>query len=164
MRCLYCGHGDQRVLDSRPTPDGETIRRRRECPNCNRRFTTTERAEMPRIFVVKRNGGRQEFSREKVLTSMVLAAGKRPVSLERLEIAADKIERDLLGLLTDEVTTVEVGRRVMAELSVIDTVAYVRFASVYQEFETVSDFTALVERVQREEVNARYSHLQDALL
>lgn len=119
---------------------------------------------MPRLFVVKRNGGRQEFSREKVLSSMVLAAGKRPVPLERLEIAADKIERDLLGLLSDEVTTVEIGRRVMAELSVIDTVAYVRFASVYQEFETVSDFTALVERVQREEVNARFAHLQDALL
>ena len=164
MRCPYCGHGDQRVLDSRPTPDGETIRRRRECPSCTRRFTTTERAEKPRVYVVKRGGEREEFSRDKVLNSMVLAAGKRPVSLERLEIAAAAIERDVLGDLIDEIPTHEIGRRVMAELSVIDTVAYIRFASVYQDFETVSDFTMIVDRVQRDEITARFSHLQDALL
>lgn len=164
MRCPYCGHGDQRVLDSRPTPDGETIRRRRECPNCTRRFTTIERAEKPRLFVVKRGGGREEFSRDKVLGSMLIAARKRPVSIERLEVAAATIERDLLGELVDEVPTAEIGRRVMGELSVIDTVAYVRFASVYQEFDTVSDFAGLVERVQREETALRFSHLQDALL
>lgn len=164
MRCPYCGHGDQRVLDSRPTPDGETIRRRRECPACTRRFTTIERAEKPRLYVVKRGGGREEFSREKVLNSMVLAAGKRPVTLERLEIAAAAIERDLFGDLAEEIASVEVGRRVMNELRGIDSVAYIRFASVYQDFDTVSDFISLVDRVQSDETHARYSHLQDALL
>ncbi len=159
MQCPYCGHGDQRVLDSRPTPDGGTIRRRRECPACTRRFTTIERAERPRLYVVKRGGGREEFSADKLLASMRVAARKRPVSTERLELAATKIERDLLAEGLDEVTTAEVGRRVMGELSIVDTVAYVRFASVYQEFETVSDFARLVERVQREEALARLAPL-----
>ena len=155
VQCPYCGHPDQRVLDSRPTPDGGTIRRRRECPACTRRFTTIERAERPRLFVVKRGGGREEFSRDKLLASMRVAARKRPVSVESLEAAATRIERDLLAELHDEVATREVGRRVLGELALVDTVAYVRFASVYEEFETVSDFARIVENVQRDEALAR---------
>lgn len=159
VQCPYCGHPDQRVLDSRPTPDGGTIRRRRECPACTRRFTTIERAERPRLFAVKRGGGREEFSRDKLLASMRVACRKRPVSVERLEAAAAKIERDLLAEPRDEATTREIGRRVMAELSVVDTVAYVRFASVYEDFDTVSDFARIVETVQRDEALARLEPL-----
>ncbi|MGV3614371.1 MAG: transcriptional regulator NrdR [Fimbriimonas sp.] len=163
MRCPFCGYDDLKVLDSRPVPDGETIRRRRECLSCARRFTTVERAERPRLFVVKRDGGREEFNREKAFESMRIACRKRPVSIETLREAVGRIERDLFQEVEDEVTTKEVGGRVMRELSTIDTVAYVRFASVYQEFETVADFAAMVEKVQQEEALAPF-RLQESLL
>lgn len=164
MRCPFCGYDDLKVLDSRPVPDGESIRRRRECLKCARRFTTVERAERPRLFVVKRDGGREEFSRDKVFESMRIAARKRPVPTELLREAVGRIERDLFQEFEDEVSTKEVGGRVLRELAVVDTVAYVRFASVYQEFETVADFAAVVEKVQREEALAPFRGLQEALL
>jgi transcriptional repressor NrdR len=164
MQCPFCGYIDQKVLDSRPGTDGESIRRRRECVRCSRRFTTFERYERPRLFVVKRDGGRQEFSREKVFESMRVACGKRPVSMETLRESVARIERDLFHEFEDEVNSREIGGRVMRELSSIDTVAYVRFASVYQEFETVSDFAEVVERVQREEALAPFKDLQESLL
>jgi transcriptional repressor NrdR len=164
MRCPFCGYDDLKVLDSRPVPDGETIRRRRECLSCTRRFTTVERAERPRLFVVKRDGGREEFNRDKVFESMRIACRKRPISTEKLKESVARIERDLFQEAEDEVTTKEVGGRVMRELATVDTVAYVRFASVYQEFETVADFAALVEKVQQEEALAPFKSMQEALL
>lgn len=147
MKCPYCGFEDQKVLDSRAARDGEAIRRRRECLSCGRRFTTFEAPEMPRLYVVKRGGARQEFSREKVLNSMLVACGKRPVPLDTVRAAAERIEKDLFQEFEDEVPSSEVGERVMRELQGIDTVAYVRFASVYKQFETIADFQNIVEDV-----------------
>src|SRR5688572_15029920 len=116
MRCPFCGHEDQKVLDSRPARDGEAIRRRRECIGCGRRFTTFEAPELPRLFVVKRRGDREEFSRDKVLSSMLTACGKRPVAFEVVREAAERIERDIFQEFEDEVPSTEIGERVMREL------------------------------------------------
>lgn len=145
MQCPYCGHPEQKVLDSRPAREGEAIRRRRECLNCERRFTTFEEPERPRLFVVKRDGSRMEFSREKVLAGMLAACHKRRVPVDVFREAAERIERDLFQEFEDEVPSTEIGERVIETLRAIDTVAFVRFASVYREFETVSDFREIVE-------------------
>src|SRR4051794_39840898 len=126
MQCPFCGGVDQKVLDSRPCVDGEAIRRRRECLAGGRRFTTVERPERPRIFVIKRDGTRAEFSRDKVFDSMRIACRKRPVSVETIRTLSERIERDLYQDFEDEVTTKEIGARVMRELAPVDTVAYVR--------------------------------------
>lgn len=147
MRCPFCGHIDQRVLDSRPALEGDAIRRRRECARCGRRFTTFERAERPRLFVVKRDGTREEFSRDKVLNSMLIACRKRRVPIEDLRDAVEHLERDLFQDADEEVTTHCVGEKVLEKLLAIDPVAYVRFASVYREFETIEDFKHIVESV-----------------
>lgn len=157
MRCPFCGCDDQKVLDSRPAREGEAIRRRRECTRCGRRFTTFEEPERPRLFVVKRAGSREEFSREKVLGSMLIASRKRPISVETLRRAAEAVERDLYQLYDDEVPTSFVGERVMEELKRLDTVAYVRFASVYREFQTVSDFREIVESVNEHRESVQVS-------
>jgi transcriptional repressor NrdR len=164
MRCPFCGFHDLKVLDSRPGADGESIRRRRECFRCQKRFTTFERFERPRLFVVKRDGSREEFDRNKVFESMRVACGKRPVSIETLRGAAAQIEADLFREFEEEVRTREIGSQVMRALSAIDTVGYVRFASVYQEFETVADFAEMVDRVQQEKAQAPFRELQDTLL
>lgn len=163
MHCPFCGFPDQKVLDSRPGAEGDAIRRRRECTRCGRRFTTHERYERPRLFVVKRSGGREEFSREKVFDSMRIACRKRPVSVECLREAVDRIERDLSQEYEDEASSREIGGRVMRELAKIDVVAYVRFASVYREFNTVADFAEIVEHVEQEQIVAGHA-LQEALL
>lgn len=164
MHCPFCGHADQKVLDSRPCVDGEAIRRRRECTECGRRFTTFERPERPRMFVIKRNGSREEFSRDKVFDSMRVACRKRPVSVETLRGLSERIERDVYQDFEDEVASREVGLRVLRELAPVDNVAYVRFASVYREFETVLDFAHLIEEVQRDESVAQLLGLQESLL
>jgi|SRR5579862_2291444 len=164
MRCPFCGNADQKVLDSRPGADGESIRRRRECMACSRRFTTLERFERSRLFAVKRDGSREEFDRGKVFESMRVACGKRPVSVDTLRDAANRIERDLFQEFEDEVPTREIGNRVMKELASIDSVGYVRFASVYKEFETVDDFAEMVGQVQREKALAPFKELQESLL
>jgi transcriptional repressor NrdR len=147
MKCPYCGFTDQKVLDSRVAKEGDAIRRRRECISCGRRFTTYEAPERPRLYVVKRGGHREEFDREKVLNSMLVACGKRPVPVETVRDAAARIERDCFQELEDEVASTNIGEKVMRELMSIDTVAYVRFASVYKEFATISDFRRIVEEV-----------------
>lgn len=162
MRCPYCGNEEQRVLDSRPVAEVDAIRRRRECSGCGRRFTTFERAERPRLFVVKRDGRRQEFDREKLAESMRLAARKRPVATSALRAAADSIERDLLNELVEEVGSREVGARAMRALQGLDPVAYVRYASVYQEFDCMGDFAQMVATAEREDALA--PSLQEALL
>lgn len=149
MKCPYCGHAEQKVLDSRPARDGEAIRRRRECESCGRRFTSFESPEKPRLFVVKRGGSREEFDREKVLTGMVTACHKRPVSLDDLRQAALAVERDLHDRCEDDVPSQEIGDRVMRELWRLDRVAYVRFASVYQEFEDPEQFAETVRSMAR---------------
>lgn len=155
MKCPYCGNPEQRVLDSRPARDGDAIRRRRECEKCNRRFNTFEEPERPRLFIVKRDGSRQEFSREKVFQSMLVACRKRPVSHERLIETSESIERELFDLGEPEVKSTEVGERVMKALSNLDSVAFVRFASVYKEFETATDFHEIVESVSSVQKGAR---------
>jgi transcriptional repressor NrdR len=154
MRCPFCGHIDQKVLDSRPAREGEAIRRRRECLDCGRRFTTFEEPERPRLFVVKREGVREEFARDKVFGSMLVACGKRPVALETIRSAAERIEHDLYRQYDDEVPSTEIGERVMRELRSIDAIAYVRFASVYREFADISDFRRIIEDVREDDAFA----------
>ena len=149
MKCPYCGHDDQRVLDSRPARDGDAVRRRRECTECNRRFTTFEEPEKPRLFVVKRGGLLEEFSRDKVLTGMTYACHKRRVSVEELQDAAERIEREMFDLCEPEVTSKQVGDRVMEELLKMDAVAFVRFASIYKEFDSPQEFAKIVAAIRK---------------
>ncbi len=161
MRCPYCGYEDLRVLDSRPARDGEAIRRRRECAQCNRRFTTFEALEKARLFVIKRDGTRQEFSRDKVLDSMLIACRKRRVPVEDLQDATTRIERVLRQDYDDEMPSSVIGESVMEELQKIDTVAYVRFASVYREFETVDDFREIIAAMKKARTPRKAAHLPD---
>lgn len=149
MKCPYCGWDEQKVLDSRPAREGEAIRRRRECESCGRRFTTFEAPEMPRIYVAKRSGAREEFQPEKALKSMLLASRKRSIEIERLHAAVDRIERELISRFEEEVSSHTIGQMVLEELRDIDTVAFVRFASVYQEFQTVDDFREILGSVRQ---------------
>ena len=145
MNCPYCGFADHKVLDSRPAREGGAIRRRRECTRCNKRFTTFESAERPRLLIIKRSGTREEFSTEKCLKSMLVACRKRHFSLDALTAAVGRIEQDLMEEFEDEAPSTAVGDRVLRELSEIDIVAYIRFASVYREFETLVDFETIIE-------------------
>lgn len=140
MRCPFCDHIDTRVLDSRPVNDVRSIRRRRECAACARRFTTFETVEEIPLIVVKKDGTREQFSREKVLRGLIRACEKRPVSLETLENIAEEIERDLRNMGLSEVGSDLVGEAVMKRLIHVDEVAYVRFASVYRQFKDINVF------------------------
>ena len=140
MKCPYCANDDTRVIDSRPADDNCSIRRRRICDKCNKRFTTYETIERMPLVVVKRDGFRQSFDRVKLINGMVRACEKRPVPLEKLEAIADEIEQELQGKLEREVSTVEIGEMVMKRLKEVDEVAYVRFASVYRSFKDINTF------------------------
>lgn len=140
MKCPYCGYSESKVIDSRPTDDDNSIRRRRECLSCSKRFTTYEIMESVPIVVVKKDGSRQSFDRSKLVYGMVKACEKRPVALETLEKAANEIEQMLLNSLEKEVQAVAIGNLVMAKLKDIDEVAYVRFASVYRQFKDINTF------------------------
>ena len=140
MKCPYCGYVESKVIDSRPTEDGEKIRRRRECLVCARRFTTYEIVETVPIIVVKKDGSRQEFDRQKLLGGLLRACEKRPVSYQMLETAVDNIEQSLRSSFEQEVTSVHIGELAMRELKKVDEVAYVRFASVYREFRDIDSF------------------------
>lgn len=139
MKCPFCGNTDSKVVDSRPTEDG-SIRRRRECLECSRRFTTYEKVESMPIIVIKRDGSREAFSREKVMNAMLRAFEKRSVTLDVLNAAVSNIEQSLQNNLVREVTSQEIGEMVLGELRKIDEVAYVRFASVYRQFKDVDSF------------------------
>jgi transcriptional repressor NrdR len=147
MRCHYCGFIDSRVLDSRPAEDGNSIRRRRECSSCGRRFTTYERVDDLPLMVVKKDDRRELFDRKKLLQGLAKACQKRPVSMERLEATASNIERELRNTAETEISAQEVGEKVMEHLRHIDEVAYVRFASVYREFHDVSSFLGEIEKL-----------------
>lgn len=145
MRCPFCGHHGSRVLDSRPVHEGRAIRRRRECEDCEQRFTTFEMVEVQPLIVIKKDGSREEFSRAKLLRGLIRACEKRPVPLERLETLVADIERGLRQDSLSEVPSQEIGERVMEALMDIDEVAYVRFASVYRQFKDINVFVRELE-------------------
>ncbi|MCQ2455219.1 MAG: transcriptional regulator NrdR [Clostridia bacterium] len=140
MKCPFCAYEESKVIDSRPTDEGEKIRRRRECLNCGKRFTTYEMIESLPIIVIKRDRSRESFVREKLMNGMLRACEKRPVSIETLEKAIDEIEASIQNSLDREVTSEKIGELAMNKLKTIDEVAYVRFASVYRQFKDVSTF------------------------
>src|SRR5215218_8384517 len=144
MRCPNCASLDTQVKDSRPTEDPSVIRRRRVCLACGFRFTTFERVQLRELIVIKRNGRRAPFDRDKLLRSLSIALRKRPVEPERIERAVSKIVRDLEGLGESEITTETIGEAVMDQLRELDDVAYVRFASVYRNFREAKDFRTLL--------------------
>ena len=140
MKCPFCGFEESKVIDSRPTDEGEKIRRRRECISCGKRFTTYEIIESVPIIVVKKDKSRQAFDRVKLFNGMLRACEKRPVSLESIEHAVDEIESTLQNSLDREVTSVRIGELAMDKLKDLDEVAYVRFASVYRQFKDINTF------------------------
>ena len=140
MKCPFCGFEESKVIDSRPTDEGERIRRRRECLECGKRFTTYEIIESLPIIVIKKDKSRESFNRDKLMTGLLRACEKRPVSMETIERAVSEIESTLQNSLDREVTSVHVGELVMEQLKEIDQVAYVRFASVYKQFKDVNAF------------------------
>ena len=147
MRCPYCSYPESRVLDSRPTEEGTAVRRRRECVQCLKRFTTYEKVEEVPLVVVKKDGRREPFNRNKILNGLLKAWEKRPVSVDVLEKAADEIERDLRNTLDREVDSQAIGEMVMDKLRTIDEVAYVRFASVYRQFKDINRFMEELEKL-----------------
>ena len=140
MKCPFCGHQEDKVVDSRASSDELSIRRRRECLACGRRFTTYEHVEEQPLMVIKKDGRRERFDRHKLLAGLVKACEKRPVSMDQLEQLVDELERELSQQFEREVPSREVGERVMKKLHTLDPVAYVRFASVYREFKDVEQF------------------------
>ncbi|WP_300412642.1 transcriptional regulator NrdR [uncultured Oscillibacter sp.] len=140
MKCPYCGFNESKVIDSRPADENNSIRRRRECLSCSRRFTTYETVESLPVVVVKKDGSRQSFERGKVLSGMIRACEKRPVPVARLEKVAADIEQELQNSMEREISTEIIGERVMEHLRTIDQVAYVRFASVYRQFKDIDSF------------------------
>jgi len=140
MKCPSCGHLEDKVIDSRSAKEGQAIRRRRECLQCRRRFTTYETVETTPLLVIKKDGRREPFSREKILNGLLRACEKRPIPAERLHSIVDALEADLLRQGTDEVKSSEIGERVMEALHELDEVAYVRFASVYRHFKDLNQF------------------------
>lgn len=145
MKCPFCAFAESKVIDSRPAEEGTTIRRRRECLSCQKRFTTYEVTEQLPLVVIKRDGSRQSFDRVKLLTGMIRACEKRHVSIHILEDVVDDIEQELQNSMEREVSAEKIGELIMDKLKVIDEVAYVRFASVYRQFKDISTF--------REELN-----------
>jgi transcriptional repressor NrdR len=140
MKCPYCGFGQDRVVDSRESKEADSIRRRRECERCNRRFTTYERIDEIPYMVVKKDGRRERFDRQKILSGLLRACEKRPVSSGQLEKIVDATESFLIEAPERERTTAEVGELIMQHLKGLDTVAYIRFASVYRDFKDVNEF------------------------
>lgn len=153
MRCSFCGYADSKVLDSRPVEDGRCIRRRRECQQCGKRFTTYERMEEMSLVVVKRDGSRELFDKNKILDGAVRACDKRPVPISELEAMVADIEKELRNSMAKEVPAKQIGDMVMARLRQLDDVAYVRFASVYRKFEDVENFMAEIHEMLLEKKN-----------
>ncbi|SEM62146.1 transcriptional regulator NrdR [Paenibacillus sp. OV219] len=140
MKCPYCDYAGTKVLDSRPANENKSIRRRRECEKCTRRFTTFEMVEETPLIVIKKDGSREEFSRDKILRGLIRACEKRPVSIDQLEIIVSEAEKELRTTALAEVESREIGELVMSQLHPVDEVAYVRFASVYRQFKDIDMF------------------------
>ena len=150
MKCPYCGHPESKVIDSRPADENASIRRRRECLSCARRFTTYETVESLPMVVIKKDGSRQSFDRQKVLRGMIRACEKRPVALAELERIADEIEQELQNTMELEIRTEPIGEKGMERLRKVDQVAYVRFASVYRQFKDLDTFMAELNKLLAE--------------
>ncbi|MEY3944699.1 MAG: Transcriptional repressor NrdR [Pseudomonadota bacterium] len=148
MKCPFCGHLETQVVETRLAEDGGFIRRRRQCTACDKRFTTYEKPEVTFPAIVKKDGRRIEYQRDKLRASLNLALRKRPVSTEQVDAAIERIEEKLLALPAREVASNRIGELVMRELKKLDKVAYVRFASVYRSFEDIDDFKTLVDEVR----------------
>lgn len=149
MKCPFCGHSETQVVETRISEEGDFIRRRRQCSDCEKRFTTYERPDVNYPTIVKKDGRRIEYDRSKVLASMNLALRKRPVSTEQIDSAIERIEEKLLTLGLRELPSQRVGELVMRELKKLDKIAYIRFASVYRRFEDIDDFKTLVDEFRR---------------
>lgn len=155
MKCPYCDYFGTKVLDSRPSNDNRSIRRRRECEQCSRRFTTFEMVEEIPLIVIKKDGSRQEFSREKLLRGLIRACEKRPVSMEQLEEIASQSELSLRQSGTTEVESKDIGELVMEQLYPVDEIAFVRFASVYRRFTDINMFMQELERLASKNSNPK---------
>jgi len=140
MHCPFCGHFETKVIDSRPTDEGQAIRRRRECLNCKKRFTTYEKVEEIPLVVVKKDGTRESYNRNKIITGIIRACEKRPVPMQRIEEIVDEVEKKLYNSMEREVSTKYIGELIMNALKDLDEVAYVRFASVYRQFKDINTF------------------------
>ncbi|SMC67688.1 transcriptional regulator NrdR [Sporomusa malonica] len=149
MRCPFCGVADSKVIDSRSSDEGNSIRRRRECSSCSRRFTTYEVVEEIPLMVIKKDGRREMFDRGKLLGGIVRACEKRPVPVDVIEIAVSKIEKAIRNKIEREVSTHQIGEAVMQQLKEIDQVAYVRFASVYRQFADINNFMQELELLMK---------------
>lgn len=147
MKCPKCNYYESKVIDTRPTDDGFKIRRRRECMECGYRFTTYEKIEETQIVVIKRDGTRQGYNRDKIINGLIRACDKRSVTLEQIEKIADKVEKQLYNTFQNEVSTETIGEMVMNELQNVDDVAYVRFASVYRKFKDINTFMDELKRI-----------------
>ncbi|MBK8466754.1 MAG: transcriptional repressor NrdR [Chloracidobacterium sp.] len=149
MRCPFCSHIEDKVVDSRESKDGDSIRRRRECLDCGRRFTSYERIDEIPYMVVKKDGKRESWDRNKVLAGLFRASEKRPISTPQLEAIVDEVEKNVQDSLDRELSTNDIGKIIMRRLKALDKVAYVRFASVYLQFEDVSEFMSEVKDLVR---------------
>ncbi len=155
MKCPFCADANTQVVDTRENEDGDTVRRRRRCVACEKRFTTYERIELQLPQVVKKNGSRAEYQRDKCKASMMLALRKRPVATESIDAALDRIEEKLVQLALREVASDRIGELVMRELKKLDNIAYIRFASVYRNFEDVDEFSDAIREVKKPSPRAK---------
>ncbi|MDK2920137.1 MAG: transcriptional repressor NrdR [Candidatus Petromonas sp.] len=150
MNCPFCSHYETKVVDSRPTDEGQAIRRRRECIKCKKRFTTYEKVEEIPLIVVKKDGNRESFNRNKILNGIIRACEKRPISMQVIEATADNIEKQLQNSLEKEISSKYIGELVMNALKELDEVAYVRFASVYRQFKDINTFMEELKKLLNE--------------
>lgn len=150
MKCPFCGNAETKVLDSRPTEDNSSIRRRRECLNCLKRFTTYEKIEDIPVYVIKKDGTREPFSKRKILNGVLRSCEKRPVSISDMESLVDEIERQVQNTMNREISSTSIGEMVMDKLKKLDDVAYVRFASVYKQFKDINTFINELHKILEE--------------
>lgn len=150
MNCPFCNHYDSKVVDSRPTDEGQSIRRRRECTECGKRFTTYEKLEQVPLIIIKKNGTRESYDRNKVLNGILRSCEKRPVSLTTIEETVDEIEKELYNSMDKEIRSEHIGEMIMRKLKEIDEVSYVRFASVYRQFADINSFKEELEKLLKE--------------
>ncbi|MDF2672046.1 MAG: nrdR [Clostridiales bacterium] len=150
MKCPFCNHIETKVIDSRPTEDNASIRRRRECLNCQKRFTTYEKVEDIPVYVVKKDGSREPFDKRKIMTGLIRSCEKRAVSISVIEGIADDVEKQIYNSMQQEVTSNLIGELIMKKLKKIDDVAYVRFASVYRQFKDINTFMDELQKILKE--------------
>lgn len=149
MKCPYCGYIMSKVLNSRPVEENKSIRRRRQCEKCEKRFTTYEKIECMPIMVIKNNQTREPFDRDKLLKGIVRSCSKRPITITQMELLVDQIENQVYGLEPREITSAEIGEIAMEHLKSLDDVAYIRFASVYKKFEDIDEFIVELEHIKQ---------------